>query len=88
MLLTEGQISDHKGAAMILPALPPAHELLGDRGSDSDWFRAGLIERGIAPCIRSTRNRTTGMKLTRFGGAFQAFAGGLTDASHSSALLA
>ncbi len=59
MLLTEGQMSDHKGAALILPVLPPARELLGDRGYDSNWFRAGLIERGIAPCIPSTRNRTT-----------------------------
>ena len=57
MLLSEGQMSDHKGAAMILPALPPARELLGDRGYDSNWFRAGLINRGIAPCIPSTRCR-------------------------------
>jgi transposase len=57
MLLSEGQMSDHKGAAMILPALPPARELLGDRGYDSNWFRAGLIKRGIAPCIPSTRCR-------------------------------
>ena len=31
----QGQMSDHKGAAMLLPALPPARELLGDRGYDS-----------------------------------------------------
>ena len=48
-------MSDHKGAAMILPALPPARALLGDRGYDSNWFRAELIKRGIAPCIPSTR---------------------------------
>ena len=57
MLLTEGQMSDHKGAALILPRLPPARELLGDRGYDSGWFRAALIARGIAPCIPSTRSR-------------------------------
>lgn len=32
LLLTEGQMSDHKGAALILPALPPSRELLADRG--------------------------------------------------------
>jgi transposase len=57
LLLTEGQMSDHKGAALILPALPPAREMLADRGYDSNRFRAGLSDRGIAPCIPSTRNR-------------------------------
>ena len=37
--------------------LPPARELLGDRGYDSNWFRAALIGRGTAPCIPSTRSR-------------------------------
>jgi len=31
MLLTEGQMSDFKGAALMLPALPKAKELLGDK---------------------------------------------------------
>ena len=57
LLLTEGQMSDHKGAAMMLPALPPARELLADRGYDSNRFRAALLERGITPCIPSTRSR-------------------------------
>jgi transposase len=57
MLLTEGQMSDHKGAALLLPALPPARELLGDRGYDSNRFRTALTQRGIAPCIPSTRTR-------------------------------
>ena len=50
-------MSDHKGAALLLPALPPARELLGDRGYDSNRFRAALAARGIAPCIPSTRSR-------------------------------
>lgn len=50
-------MSDHKGAALLLPALPQARELLGDRGYDSNWFRARLLERGIEPCIPSTRSR-------------------------------
>ena len=32
MLLTEGQTSDYKGAALMLEALPPAKAMLGDRG--------------------------------------------------------
>ncbi len=50
-------MSDHRGAAMMLSALPPARELLADRGYDSNRFRANLIERGIIPCIPSTRSR-------------------------------
>ena len=50
-------MSDHKGAALMLPALPPARELIGDRGYDSGWFRAALAARGIEPCIPSTRSR-------------------------------
>ena len=50
-------MSDHKGAAMLLPALPCAKELIADRGYDSNRFRAELLERGIAPCIPSTRSR-------------------------------
>lgn len=57
LLLTEGQRSDHHGAALLLPVLPRARELLGDRGYDSTWFRAALAERGITPCIPSTRSR-------------------------------
>ena len=59
LLLTEGQASDHRGAALMLPSLPPARELIGDRGYDSTRFRAKLQERGIAACIPSTRSRKT-----------------------------
>jgi transposase len=57
MLLTEGQMSDYKGAAMVLDALPKARSLLGDRGYDADWFRAALAKRDIAACIPAKRNR-------------------------------
>ena len=50
-------MNDHKGARLLLPALPPARDLLADRGYDSDRFRAGLVERGIEPCIPSTKSR-------------------------------
>lgn len=57
MLLTEGQMSDHKGAALLLSQLPRAKELLADKGYDSDWFRQALVMRGITPCIPPTANR-------------------------------
>lgn len=57
MLLTEGQVSDYKGAALLLPVLPDAKELLADRGYDADWFRQALGERGITPCIPPKKNR-------------------------------
>ena len=36
MTLTEGQVSDYKGAALLMDALPEARELLADRGYDAD----------------------------------------------------
>jgi transposase len=57
MLLSEGQMSDYKGAALMLTALPNAMELLGDKGYDADWFRQALAERGITACIPSKSNR-------------------------------
>ena len=57
MLLSEGQMSDYKGAALMIGALPPAKTMLGDRGYDADWFRNDLMKRGITPCIPSKTNR-------------------------------
>ena len=57
MLLSEGQMSDYKGAALMIDAMPSAKTLLGDKGYDADWFRAALIDRGITPCIPSKSNR-------------------------------
>jgi transposase len=57
LLLSEGQMSDYKGAALMFPVLPNANELLGDKGYDADWFRKALAERGIAVCIPSKTNR-------------------------------
>ena len=48
-------MSDYKGAALMLTALPPAKELLGDRDYDADWFRKALVERGITACISPCR---------------------------------
>ena len=57
LMLSEGQMSDHKGARLMIDALPPANDLIGYRGYDSDWFRKALSSKGIAPCIPPTRNR-------------------------------
>jgi transposase len=57
MLLSEGQMSDFKGAALMLPAMPKARELLADKGYDADWFREALAMRKIIPCIPSKANR-------------------------------
>jgi len=53
MLLSEGQMSDYKGAALMVDAPPSAKALLADRGYDADWFRAALAERRISACIPS-----------------------------------
>ena len=58
LLLTEGQTSDFKGAALIIDRLPDAKALIGDKGYDADWLRAALLARGIAPCIPPKSNRT------------------------------
>ena len=50
-------MNDHKGAHLMLDVLPPASELIGDRGYDSNYFRAALKDRGIEPCIPSRKNR-------------------------------
>ena len=57
LLLTQGQMSDYKGAALLLDKLPKARELLADRGYDADWFKNALIGKGITPCIPPKKNR-------------------------------
>jgi transposase len=57
MLLSEGQMSDHKGTRLVLDALPPAKTLIADRGYDSTPFREALQKKGIEPCIPSSRSR-------------------------------
>ncbi|WP_084626335.1 transposase [Mesorhizobium sp. LSHC414A00] len=55
LLLSEGQMSDHKGARLVLDALPPAAHLIADRGYDRAWFREELAARDIEPCIPSSK---------------------------------
>ena len=42
LLLSEDQVSKHKGAHLIVDALPSA-SLIADRGYDSDWLSAELF---------------------------------------------
>ena len=42
MMLSEGQMNDQKGAGFLAPVLPPAREL--------------IAERGITACISSKKN--------------------------------
>jgi len=37
MALSEGQMSDYKGAALMLDALPRAKTLIGERDYDAEW---------------------------------------------------
>jgi transposase len=57
MMLSAGQMNDQKGAKILLPLLPPARELIADRGHDSNTFRAALAERGITACNPPKKNR-------------------------------
>ena len=57
LFLTAGQRSDYTGARALLSDLPAAKHLLADRGYDADWFRSGLEEKEISPCIPSRKNR-------------------------------
>lgn len=58
LLLTEGQVSDYKGAATMPPAMPAAPVPIADRGYDADWFRQALRARGTRPCIPGRAGRS------------------------------
>jgi len=57
LMLTAGQVSDHRGAAILLDKLPKAKVLIGDKGYDSDGLRSALIDRDIVPCIPPLKHR-------------------------------
>ena len=57
MFLSAGQCSDYIGARALLETLPTAKYLLADRGYDADWYREGLEDKGITPCIPSRKSR-------------------------------
>jgi hypothetical protein len=53
LCLTEGQMSDHIGAKLLYPALP-SHNciMIGDKGYDSDEYRAALLAKNIMRPVR------------------------------------
>lgn len=57
MLLSEGQMSDHTGAKLLYPSLPPADTPIAGKGYDSNEFRDALSARNIEACIPPKRNR-------------------------------
>ena len=58
LLLTEGQVSDCKGAAILQHLLPEDGIFLADGRYDVAWLRESLKARGMTVCIppRKTRN--------------------------------
>ena len=67
-MLTEGQVSDCRGAATVLPVLPDADTPIGDKGHDSDRFLGALAGRGTAPCIpgRASRKKPVACDTERY----------------------
>ena len=61
LCLTAGQTSDHLGAKILYPVLPdgPDITLIGDKGYDSDDYRAALRAKGITVCIPPRKGRSS-----------------------------
>ncbi|MFT8980236.1 IS5 family transposase, partial [Gluconobacter oxydans] len=56
--LTAGQVSDFKGADVLLTDLPKGtEEVIGDRGYDSNRIKRYLVEQNITACIPPRKNR-------------------------------
>jgi putative transposase len=49
LLLSEGQMSVFKGAALMFDRFPPVSALMADKGYYADRFREALQQRGIKP---------------------------------------
>jgi len=67
--LTAGQISGFDGARNLAPNLPAAKFLLADKGYDANWFRDGLIGKGIWLCIPPNKNRNVRSSMVKYGAA-------------------
>ena len=65
LMLTEGQMSDHTGAKILYPALPPAKTLIADKAYDSDTFRDALAAKNIEPCIPPKSNRIVQLRYDK-----------------------
>ncbi|MFT4793828.1 MAG: transposase [Paracoccaceae bacterium] len=51
------RVSDYRGGATVLPALPDAETLIADKDYYSDLFRQALSDLKISPCIAGRKNR-------------------------------
>ena len=58
-------MSDYNGAKAIIEHFPLSKYLLADIGYDADWFRCGLRDKGIEPCIPPRKNRKTFIKYDK-----------------------
>ena len=56
--LAPGQISDARGALVLLAKMPCAKRLIGDKGHDADWLRDELKARNIRVCVPAHSGRT------------------------------
>jgi transposase len=65
--LTAGQVSDYSGARKLLDNIPAAKHLLADRGYDANWFREGLLEKEITPCILPRKTGNTRLGVIKHG---------------------
>ena len=61
--LSPGQMSDARGALVLLGELPAAKRILGDKGYDADWLREELKGRGLRICIPARRRRRRNKRL-------------------------
>ena len=50
-MLTEGQVSDYKGTAILQHLLPDICTFLADGGYDASWLRESLKAKGTTVCI-------------------------------------
>lgn len=57
MMLTPGNVSDHKAAKACIAAMPPSKQLIADKGYDSAALREWLMARGTEPVIPPRKNR-------------------------------
>ena len=57
MAISPGNASDYKAANQCLAAMPPAAEVIADKGYDSDDLRFWLHARGTTPVIPPRSNR-------------------------------
>lgn len=57
MAISPGNTSDYMAAHQCLAAIPPAREVIADKGYDSDALRRWLQHRGSTPVIPPRSNR-------------------------------